>query len=94
MRKLKVYGWTSFRHECRPAPNGSHQTREIVAAHSQAETARLSGHRRPSQMWYLCETGNANEIETAMSKPGTVFWHPLDDWSSNPTWTEAKGVGE
>jgi hypothetical protein len=29
---LKVYGYRGWRDECPPAPNGSKQTREIVAA--------------------------------------------------------------
>lgn len=76
MRMLKVYGWTGHRNEC-PGPH--HQTREIVAASSQAEAARLSGHKRPAQMFNLCETGNEAEIAQAMREIRTVFWLPLND---------------
>lgn len=72
MKKLKVYGWYGFR---------ARQTREIVAAHSVAEVLRITGPR-----WLtrdeIVVTGNAHEIETAMRKPGTVFFHYNDDRSN------------
>ena len=73
-RELKVYGWRSFRMECPPAPNGSRQTREIIAAHSVAEVCRLTGVRRSE----VSETGNEEEVRVAMKDPGVVFWRPLD----------------
>ena len=74
-RKLKVYGWTGRRHEAN-APH--HQTREIMAATSIAEIVRLLGCRR-SDLFNVCETGNAIEIATAMTEPGINFWKELDD---------------
>jgi hypothetical protein len=71
MRPLQVYGWISFR--------GRTQAREIVAARSQAEVARLAGVSRPGQLFNLSDTGNAPEIAQAMAEPGAVFWHPLDE---------------
>lgn len=86
-RRLKVYGWTGHRFECPPAPNGSHQTREIVAASSVAEVMRLSGRRR-SGLFNICETGNDEEIATAMAEPGVVFWRGINDWRGPWTRTE------
>jgi hypothetical protein len=71
---MKVYGWQSFRNECK-GPH--HQTREIVAARSKAEAARLAGYKHPARMFNLCETGNEREIAVAMTRPGVVFWAPI-----------------
>lgn len=88
MAKLTVYGWQGWR-----SPAG--QTREIVAAHSMAEAARLSGYKRPSQMFNLCETGNEREIAQAMSSPGTVFWCRIDDsYRSNLEWRREDGASK
>ena len=76
MRKLKVYGWQSFRVEC---SSRSKQTREIVAASSKIEAVRLSGRTRLSELFNLCETGNKIELEVALSNPGQVFWCPLNE---------------
>lgn len=77
-KEWKVYGWVGHRYE---AGNTHNQTREIVAARSMAEAARLSGHRSPRQMWNLSETGNAVEIAVAMNHQtrGCVCWKPLDN---------------
>ena len=71
MSELKVYGWVSFR--------GRTQTREVVAAHSLTEVARLAGYKRPSQLFQISSTGNGPEIAAAMQAPGIIFWHPLDE---------------
>lgn len=71
MGKLQVYGWVSFR--------GRTQSREVVAAHSLAEVARIAGYKRPSQLFNLEDTGNGPEIAAALSEPGVIFWHPLDE---------------
>lgn len=76
MSKLKVYGWQGFRTEC-PGVHG--QTREIVAATSKAAVARIAGAKGPWALFCLCETRNDREIELAMSKPGAIFWTPIDD---------------
>jgi len=70
-RRLKVYGWSSFRRGV--------QTREIVAAHSQEEAARCAGEKGPWRLWNLCETANGAELALAHSSPLTVFWQPLSD---------------
>lgn len=81
-RKLKVYGWTGYRRDCPPAPNGNRQTREIVATTSKKEAARLVD---PERSWMrppvseIDETGNAAEIELATANPGVVFWCPIDE---------------
>lgn len=78
MRPLKVYGWQDRRLE---AEGWHKQTREIVAARSQAEAARLAGYTRPGQMFNLGETRNEQEIATATAQPGVVFWRGLDAYT-------------
>jgi hypothetical protein len=85
MKALKVYGWQDHRCECKPRT----QTREICAAHSMAEVARIAGYRRASQMFNLCETGNDFEIKTAMAKPGAVFWRSISCFNDSKPFTEA-----
>jgi hypothetical protein len=80
--KLRVYGWRGWRPECPAAPNGSRQTRDIVAAHSRAEAARIAGEKGPWALDCLEETGNTEEIAQALSEPGVIFWRPNTDWKS------------
>ena len=80
MRALKVYGWLGFRRET-GTQHG--QTREICAAHSMAEVARIVGVRSASRLHNLCETGNRRELEVALAEPGVVFWKPLHDYTDN-----------
>ncbi len=86
---MKVYGWQGNRFECPPAANGGHQTREVVAAHSKAEAARLAGVNYPSQLFNLGESGNEHDAKIARSSPGSVFWQPLDFSRGNEEWHEA-----
>jgi hypothetical protein len=69
-RKLKVYGWSSFR-------NGK-QTREVMAATSMTAVINAHKHSKPSRA-YMGETGNRAEVEAAMSKPGAIFYRPITD---------------
>jgi hypothetical protein len=83
MKRLFVYRWRGFRNECPPSPNGSKQTREIVAVTSVAAAHRAfnaSGVRCSISdvREYGSETGNAEELEVALAEPGVVFWRPLD----------------
>lgn len=71
---LKVYGWDSFRH---PTPTSRVQTREIVAAKSMEEVARIVGVKSPKSL-DLCETGNEEEIRVAMAEPGVIFWQNIN----------------
>lgn len=72
--KLKVYGWTNpHRAECPPAPNGSRETREVVAATSKAEARRLGSKIPLSE---INQAGALTEINLAMASPGVVFWRP------------------
>ena len=89
MKKLKVYGWTGFRKESIGERNHHGQTREIVAAASAAEVMRLTGMTRTTWTNTGCETGNDNEIETALAKPGTIFWQPIN--SRGVEWREVQG---
>lgn len=74
MAKLRVYGWLSFRAQ---ATNNSRQTREVCAASSKAEVARLAGKTRHTQLFNLCETANPEEVKVALATPRTVFWQEL-----------------
>lgn len=85
-RELKVYGWIGWRNEAKLAPNGSHQTREIVAAHSVAEVLRIAGITRSEYGYSGSETGNDEELAVALAEPGVVFWAALD--ASNRPGTE------
>lgn len=78
MRLLKVFGWQGWRSECPPALNGNKQTREVVAAKSKAEVARIAGKKYANQLFNLGETGNSLELQLALSKPGVIFWAPID----------------
>lgn len=83
---LKVYGWTGARR--RPdTPYNQSQSREIVAARSGAEARRITGITRTYWEQSAAETGNADELETALAKPGVVFWRPLNDRDGDP-WDE------
>ena len=88
MRRLKVYGWTHWNPDPRvkPAPNGSRQTRAIMAASSMAEITRILDCKM-SELWTICETGNDDEIATAMREPRVVFWlQPDARWKTDHTW--------
>lgn len=78
IRVRKVYGWLGWRSECLPSANGSQQTREVVAALSQAAAARAFGCSMSSFKRYGGETGNVEELRIAFTKPGVVFWKKLD----------------
>lgn len=84
---MNVYGWIGYRPEARPAPNGSRQTREIVAARSVTEVMRLTGRTRRELTWNGDWTSNAEEIRVASAEPGVVFWRGLDD--RDGTWNRA-----
>jgi hypothetical protein len=81
---LKVYGWQGFQHDC---PTHHRQTREIIATSSIKKAAEALGYR-PSDLFNVCETGNAQEIAQAMSQPGVGFWRPIDD--RNNVWIPIK----
>lgn len=75
---LRVYGWQGYR---AGLGRGVHnQTREICAAASKAEVARIVGVKSPRKLFNLEETGNAEECAAARAQPGRVLWRGLDDW--------------
>lgn len=84
--KLKVFGYLLTVAECPPAPNGSRQTRAIVAAPSQKAAAEAFGVSLHEFRNYGGETGNAGEIEVATSDPGVVYWSDLDTFPRR--WTK------
>lgn len=92
-RPLKVFGYTGHRKDALMALNSSGQTREVVATTTKAEAFRLSGLSRTEFDRKACETGNPEEVEVAMSAPGTVFWEPHNypartgEWVAAPTAT-------
>ena len=51
----------------------------MAAVRSRAEFSRITGISAHCLKDYSSETGNADDIEAAMAKPGTVFWRLLDD---------------
>ncbi|QAY16142.1 hypothetical protein SEA_SONALI_30 [Arthrobacter phage Sonali] len=75
MAKLKVYAWTGTKFT---PGSGQRQSRNIIAATSIAELVRLAGIPRSEYKWSGSTTGNPEEVAQAMSKPGTMFWRPLD----------------
>jgi len=85
-RELKVYGWIGMRpsSEQENWREFGSQARYIVAAHSVAEVCRLANITRSAYNWTGRETGNNDEVATAMTEPGTVFYRKLDlregDW--------------
>jgi hypothetical protein len=81
-KELQVYGWTGHRRDAGPRL----QTREIVAARSRAAAARAAGYASPRQMFALMDTGNDEECAQALSEPGVVFWHPLDEIERDRKW--------
>lgn len=74
-KKLKVYGWTGFRRESNPSHNGNPQTREIMAAKSKGEVARILSSKGKVE---ITETEDAGEIQLATHMPGIIFWKPLN----------------
>jgi hypothetical protein len=71
---LKVFGTTLYIHEAKPAPNGNRQCRAIVATSSQKKAAEAFGISMHEFRGFACPTGNAEEIEAAMARPGVVLW--------------------
>jgi hypothetical protein len=88
VRKTKVYGWHGYRSECKPALNGSLQTREICATTSIKKLCEILGCRQ-SDLLCLSETGNDEEVRTAMADKGQVFWHGLNEIKPY-TWTRVE----
>ena len=76
-KKLRVYSWQSFRREANIEGNHHGQTREIVAATSKAEAARIA-RSTVGRLFNLGETGNSSELEAALTDPGVVYWKPLN----------------
>src|ERR1700731_4853498 len=72
-RKLRVYGGYV-----------GGQWRAIMACRSHAEVIRASRGAKG----YGCETGNAEEISQAMSKPGVLFVRPSSIGVLGGEWSE------
>lgn len=79
---VRVYEWQSFL--------GSEQTYAVVAARSQAAAARAAGVKRPTQLWNLTVSANADEIRQALTDPGTVFHRPINARGPGQWRTERK----
>ncbi len=68
-RKLKVYGWPHY-----GSINGDRKDRAIMAAPSGAAVARALGMKTASQVFNLSETGNDDDIATALAQPGKILY--------------------
>lgn len=86
-RPLKVFGYTGYRQAARIENNMLGQTREIIAATTKAEAFRKSGLTRAQFDNVVSETGNDEEIATALASPGTVFWQPHNYRARTGEWT-------
>lgn len=75
-RALKVYGAHAVY-----LSGAVGQRRAIVAAQSKAAAARALGVSQYYAKSYVTETGNAEEIAQALTEPGVVFHHHIDDRS-------------
>ena len=69
-RRLKIYGGSVIR--------GGVQYAAIVAASSQQAAANAADVTVGDIRSYWGETSNAQQVETAMSQPGTVFAVPIN----------------
>lgn len=82
---MKVYLWLGHAPEGHPERPWVTQCDCIVAAKSKAEVGRILGFD-PRRLFNLEETGNAEQIEVATAKPGTIFWRHIND--HHGTWKE------
>ena len=57
----------------------THRGREIVAARSQKEAARLMKVSLYFLRGWAAETGNKEELDLALGTPGVVFFRPDSD---------------
>lgn len=72
--RLKVYGWTTMVRR-----RGRHvQARMILAAKSLAATKATAGDFWPGRD-HISTTDNNVEVSMALSNPGVLLWHVLDD---------------
>ena len=84
MAKLKVYGFRGWRTGLVKNPNGSPQTREIVATTSKKKVLEILGPIHHMPLSEIEETGNDGEISQAMTEPGIVFFCGIDE--PKPKW--------
>lgn len=82
-QKIKVYVWQGFRTPLSTTTRRV-QSREIVAARSKAEVARIVGVKSPSALFCLGETKNQRAVAAAMAEPGTIFWRDIDASPEDP----------
>jgi len=85
-KPLTVYGWQGYRQSRTDSTRGC-VTREICAARSKAEVARLAGKKRPEQLFNLSETFNETERVSARFNPRKVIWRDereRDIWTIEP----------
>lgn len=81
--KLKVYRWqTAITREEQTALGLKPWITQVaanLAVPSKAAAARAAGQPRVNAfMFNFGETGNAQDIEAAMSEPGTIFLHSME----------------
>lgn len=91
-RKLKLYHWQGWRHECPAAANGGKATREIIATTSKAEARAASNGFIPLRE--ICEGGSDEELAAAMANPHVILWHPIDQPLRERRWRRVKAKGD
>lgn len=75
-RALKVYHWLDMAKDSKiRSPEGAwvRQIDCIVAAYSKAEVGRIMN-EKPTNLFNLSQDANDQAVETALTKPGVVFW--------------------
>lgn len=77
-RKLRVYGWRGYRLAV--------QTREVMAATSKKKVREIAGIFHTGPLSEICETGSEEEVAQAMTEPGVVFWHQIDEILKKRKW--------
>lgn len=84
MKKFRVYGGLVFR--------GGKQPRVIVAAHSWAEAARLTGLTPSHIKGHWAITGNEHEVGAAMARPGVPLYKTPSEFAppEKTTWRSAE----
>lgn len=76
---MKTWHWLHTAPERLAAKPWIVQADYVVAAPSRAAAARSIGFSDQRQLFNLCETFNAGDVERAAAKPGTAFWRHIDE---------------
>lgn len=81
-RPLKLFKWSNPRRmDCAPAPNGSRETLDFVAATSKVAAKTCLEESSKFARIPISEITTADENgpgRVALASPGVVFWRPID----------------